>query len=193
MALRGLPEARRSEVRAALVFASDSKSRGGVYLLALDANLRPTSEDVVRISDARPGEVSLDLQARGVLYTGGSAASPDLRFRALSETAEIEGDEVRITVGSERASVGSLAPFTVGYAIAYRSVRADDPARAWVRLTLIDPQGHIAGSRNVIETSAAGGQVLIRAAVDGRLALGFREIGEDGSSALHVARVTCGS
>jgi hypothetical protein len=78
-----------------------------------------------------------------------------------------------------------------GYVLAFRWVLAERPDRALVRLAFLDSAGNLSGFRDVGETSAAGGPIVLRIAVDGRLVLGFAEADTEGNFTLQVARATC--
>jgi hypothetical protein len=75
--------------------------------------------------------------------------------------------------------------------VAFRVVHEAEPSRASLRLAFLDSDGNLAGTRDLLETSASGGQVKVLATVDGRLVVGFAEVDSKGQFTLEVARITC--
>ena len=126
-----------------------------------------------------------------LVYTEGPGAGEELRFKGLDVNGEPRGTERKLTTGNQRIAGPAVTPFATGYVVAYRAVHSAEPDRATLRLAFLDSDGNQAGTRDVLETSASGGQVKVLATVDGRLVIGFADVDGEGAFTLHVARVTC--
>lgn len=148
------------------------------------------------------GETSAHAASLGAAPTLAFEASPDggvlvyteseqLRFLALDKQGKPLGKERRLTFGNERIVGPSVTSFVTGYAIAFRALLQDNPERARLRIAFTDSVGNLAGFRDLLETSAAGGPLVLKATVDGRLIVGFAEVDDSGAYTLNVARVTC--
>lgn len=178
----------------ALLYAANDGTKLRLFMQDLDADFAPKGDARLLSERIDPG-VHMDMVAResgaGLVFTEGESVAAQLRYLELGPDGAPLAAPIKLTSGNQVARGPSIASFAGGHVVAFRAVRPDAPMRAVLRILFLDPQGNIAGFRDVLETSASGGAVVMRAGVDGRLVIGFAEVDSDGAQTFHVARVTC--
>ena len=97
----------------------------------------------------------------------------------------------RVVAPPSNAIDASLAKLPNGYVVAYRAMPGLLLEEPRIRLHFIDSEGNVIGMSDVALASEAGGRTAIEAANDGRVALGWADMNEDGTSSLIVAKLPC--
>lgn len=164
----------------------EEEGKPGVWLQRMSLAGAAKSEPVLLTNLVSAGS-TVDLAARydgptgGALYsTTVSGVNREVRFRLLSATGELLGDEAKIVGSPLQASDASLARVGGGYAVAYRALPGGEITAPEIRLTFITKEGNAMRdargtliSFKLADAGAAGGRLTIRLSNDGQLLIGF--------------------
>ncbi|HTU62579.1 MAG TPA: hypothetical protein VMF89_29160, partial [Polyangiales bacterium] len=167
----------------ALAFVSEAK-KPGVYLLPLTAEGEPRGEPMQLTAAVSAGN-TVDIATRAedggaVIYSLNLGERREIRFRRLSTDGELISDEIKVVSFPLEGRDASISRLGGGYVVAFRSLLADDPNRAEVRVTFLTKEGNLqrdsagnVASYVIAETSATGGRLTARVSQDGQLLVGF--------------------
>lgn len=163
-----------------------------VLLQSLDASGSPVGA-VRTVESASPASGGVDLATSadegGVVVYGvtvGGARS-EVRIRELASSGETVGIERVVTVAPEQGRDASVAQIGGGYVVAYRALEGSS---AQVRLAFLGPDLERVGMLDLGGTTSQGGQVSVRASAEGRMVVGWAELGAS-STTIRGARVRC--
>jgi hypothetical protein len=85
----------------------------------------------------------------------------------------------------------SLAKLAAGYAVAYRAPSGGNVREPQVRVAFLDRVGALQGDSAVALASETGGQTAIEAAYDGRVALTWTDVDEEGFTSVRALILPC--
>jgi hypothetical protein len=167
----------------ALAFVSEDK-KPGVYLMPLTAAGESRGEPLQLTAAVTVGN-TVDLTTRvedggAVVYSQDLGDRQEVRFRRLSKSGELISDEIKVVTFPLQGRDASVSRLGGGYLVAFRSLLADDPERAEVRVTFLTKEGNLqrdsagnVASYVIAEASATGGRLTARVSQDGQLLVGF--------------------
>jgi len=167
----------------ALAFVSEVK-KPGVYLMPLTAAGAPRAEPLQLTAAVSVGN-TVDLATRtedggAVVYSQNLGDRHEVRFRRLSKEGALISDEIKVASFPLQGRDASVSRLGGGYLVAFRSLLADDPERAEVRVTFLTKEGNLqrdsagnVASYVIAEASASGGRLTARVSQDGQLLVGF--------------------
>jgi hypothetical protein len=174
-----------------------------VVFVALDEQGKPMRKAWVLASNAGSNAsvaLASDESGGGIVFARAEATTGrELWFQEIDDT----GQAAALRTGTARAPALRFvkAPFKgvdvsvtklgASYAVAYRALPTPSQAQAQIRLYFLDRFGAVIGSSDVSFTSASGGPTAIAAAYDGRVAVGWSQVNEDGKSVTKVVRLPC--
>jgi hypothetical protein len=167
----------------ALAFVSEAK-KPGVYLMPLTAEGEPRAEPLQLTAAVSVGN-TVDLATRledggAVVYSQNLGDRQEVRFRRLNKDGALISDEIKVVSFPLQGRDASVSRLGGGYLVAFRSLLADDPERAEIRVTFLTKEGNLQRDRAgnvasyvIAETSATGGRLTARVSQDGQLLVGF--------------------
>jgi hypothetical protein len=177
---------------AALAWVAE-EGKPGVWLLRTSLAGEAKGEPVLLTSlVSAASTVDLAVREEGpggaVLYsTTLGGVNREVRFRRLSVTGEVLGDEAKIVGSPLQAIDASFARVGGGYAVAYRALPGGEITSPEIRLTFITKEGNIMRdargaliSSKLADAGAAGGRLTVRLSNDGQLLIGFVDATEAG-------------
>jgi hypothetical protein len=138
----------------------------------------------------------------GVIYSLGQLESQQLWFQGLDpggRAAPVQvGNQIggpsapqRVVGPPHRALDASLTKLPEGYAVAYRALPGGMVPSPRIRVHFVDRVGVARAFSDVALASEFGGRTAIESGSDGRIALGWTDTAEDGTSTLMVVKLPC--
>jgi hypothetical protein len=178
-------------------------STSDIVFVALDAQGAPLREKWVLARSAGPSpsvDLTVDDDGGGIVYARAEAMTGrQIWFQqidtsgqaALQRTGSTRAPAVRIVNSPQRGTDVSITQLRASFVILYRQLPQMTGGRALLRAYFLDRFGAIVGSSDVSYTSTGGGRTSVQASGDGRVAVAWNELTDDGGSALKVARLPC--
>jgi hypothetical protein len=185
-------------VRSSIDFATSD-----IVFVALDAQGKPLRDAWVLTRNAGPSpsvDLTVDKDGGGIVYARAEASiGRQIWFQRIDasgqaatlSTGNTRAPAQRIVNSPQRGIDVSIAKLRASFVVAYRALPQTETGRAILRTYFLDRNGAIVGSSDVSYTSAGGGRTSIQSALDGRVVLAWNEVGDEGLSALKVARLPC--
>jgi hypothetical protein len=166
----------------------------GIFTQPLSAGGVPVGSPQ-RVSDDIDGASSVDVAVReddlgsgALAYNTGSEQVYNLRLRTFDADGALTGSEHSIASGDVRDP--GIAPYSVGYVIAYRVGENSGRDTPVIRVAFVDALGNLAGTRDVAPASSTGSPVRIHQALDGRMFVVWVDASPQGTT-LHAVRTVC--
>jgi hypothetical protein len=166
----------------------EEQGKPGVWLQRASLEGEANGEPVL-LTDLVSAGSTVDLAARdegeggAVLYsTDVGGESQEVRFRRLSDTGELLGDEIKVVSQPLQARDASFARVGGGYVVAYRALPGGGITAPEIRMTVItkdgkttrDAQGDLV-SYKLADAGEGGGRLTVRLSNDGQLLVGFAD------------------
>jgi hypothetical protein len=147
-------------------------------------------------------DVAADSIGAGLVYSFAQGSGRQVWFQqmtttgrpALVMTGGIAGGPTPPVVVVKNPNLGvdvSLAKLAAGYAVAYRALSGGNVREPQVRVAFLDRVGALQGDSAVALASETGGQTAIEAAYDGRVALTWTDVDEEGFTSVRALILPC--
>jgi hypothetical protein len=152
-----------------VAWVSDSTAHPGVFLRFIDAEGHVVGKtQTLSTSLGSASQVALAPGDSGavVVYTVGDPQQ--IRFRVLGVDGAV-GDEVSLSVGNQDVRDLAIAPYSVGYVVAYRRFGMGGDDQASIHLLFINEQGNIGRTRLVAPATTSGQGLQVFVGQDGRI------------------------
>jgi hypothetical protein len=107
-------------------------------------------------------------------------ARSEVRFRAVSSSGALLGDERILAEGADP----SIAPFAGGYAVSYRAPEASTELTHAIRLLFVNEQGDVVSQATVAGSLPTGGRTTVRVSGDGQIGVAWADRDVDGTDIL---------
>jgi hypothetical protein len=166
----------------------------GIFAQTLSAGGAPVGS-VQTVTGDIDGASTVDVAVRddelgsgALAYNTGSGQVYNLRFRTFGADGVFNGSEHSIESGDVRDP--GIAPYSVGYVIAYRVGEDSGRDTSLIRAAFVDSLGNLAGTRDIAPASSTGSPVRIHQALDGRIFVVWVDASPEGTT-LHAVRTVC--
>ena len=174
-----------------------------IVFVALDAQGKPLREPWVLAKNAGPSpsvDFIMDSEGGGIAYSRAEASTGrQVWFQQIDSTGMAAPQSsssgrtpaLRIVNSPQRGIDVALTKLRTSFILTYRALPSGSETRAMLRVYFLDRYGAIIGSSDVSYTSQGGGRTAAASSNDGRVALAWNEVNEDGSSTLKMVRLPC--
>lgn len=174
-----------------------------IVFVALNAQGKPLRDPWVLAANAGPSpsvDFIIDAEGGGIVYSRAEASTgrqiwfqqiDSTGVAAIQSTTNQPSPVQRIVNSPQRGIDVSMTKLRAGYIMTYRALPTGSETRAMLRVYFLDRFGAVIGSSDVSYTSQGGGRTAAASANDGRVALAWNEVEDDGSSTLKMVRLPC--
>ena len=174
-----------------------------IVFVPLDATGKATREPWVLAKAAGPSpsiDFIMDSEGGGIAYSIAEASTGrQVWFQQIDSTGMAAPQPsntgrmpaLRIVNSPQRGIDVALTKLRSSYILTYRALPSGNETRAMLRVYFLDRFGAVIGSSDVSYTSQGGGRTAVASSNDGRVALAWNEVNDDGSSTLKMVRLPC--
>jgi len=175
-----------------------------IVFVTLDAAGKTVREPWVLAGNAGPSpsvDFILDNEGGAIVYSRAEASTgrqiwfqqiDSTGVAALARTGSTTRAPALRIVGAPQLGVDvSLTKLRTSFILSYRALPSGSETRAMLRVYFLDRYGAVIGSSDLSYTSQGGGRTAAASSNDGRVALAWNEVNDDGSSTLKMVRLPC--